>query len=120
MTQRSTADPENRLRSSLSIDEAASKHSSVATLEARYQDSFGSNRRSLKRRLDILEVLRERDGAAEVTTIYRALLNIDEPITMTQLYRTLQALETEGFVTWKWLLDDKRPRRGYVFETGAT
>ncbi|WP_077002988.1 helix-turn-helix transcriptional regulator [Variovorax sp. KK3] len=60
-------------------------------------------------------------GEADVTSIYKSLVDNGHSMVMTRLYRTLKVLEDTGMLYRHWMLHEGRPRSTYrlIGEDGA-
>lgn len=102
---------------------AESMRASTAQLRehvrARLTAQPGVNKKAVDQRCALVAAVSRHKGAAvDVTGIYRALLDMGEPLSMPQIYRGLHALASDGLLVAHWLLDDGRPRRGYTLPQG--
>ncbi|MDN4592030.1 hypothetical protein DBA29_26465 [Xenophilus aerolatus] len=103
---------------------AGSMRASTAQLReqvrARLTGQSGINKKAVDQRCALVAAIAHHEGAAvDVTGIYRALLDMGEPLSMPQIYRGLHALASDGLLVAHWLLEDGRPRRGYTLPHGG-
>ena len=84
-------------------------------VRARLATQSGVRKKSVDQRCALVAAVGRFEGAVvDATGVYRALLEMGEPLSMSQVYRGLQALAGDGLLATFWLLDDGRPRRGYT------
>ncbi|GAA4343069.1 hypothetical protein GCM10023165_25180 [Variovorax defluvii] len=94
------------------LDRIATEIELVELINARLRPAssrrVGLPHAALLRTLDRME-----DGAGDVPSIYKALMDGGEPMAMSKVYRVLKVLEEAGVVERRWMLYDGRPRSQY-------
>ncbi|OUM01489.1 transcriptional repressor [Variovorax sp. JS1663] len=96
----------------LPLDQIATEIELVELINARLRPSssrrVGLPHAAMLRTLDRME-----DGAGDVQSIYKALMDSGRAMVMSKVYRVLKVLEEAGLVERRWILYDGRPRSQY-------